>query len=185
MTQWASRFIRTANGTLLAIMLLTCTTTLAVTARYVIEFGVNSTRDTSFWVEYYIVKPVRPVFKLGVKPSFFSHSEWHEATLASWPDVMYCTDIEGPNQGLQRRLGAPVSKNLREPGRSGFYDDEGYLMEDSTPGVWEWEGAVPRYESDCTMKPWAHLFPSPLVHRVVDIPATSVFHFRRDPELPL
>lgn len=181
MKTWVNTVVKTANGLTLAILLLMAMATFAVIARYSIEYAINETRDTSHWVEYDIVRPAKTTFKLGSKPAFISHSEWHLTVLAEWPDVMYCTDIEGPYQGIQRRIGAPVETVKRTPVKMGFYDEFGKLMPGSESGYWQWGGDTPDYESDCVLDPAAHLYPSLGVERVVDIPATTKFHFRRDP----
>jgi len=161
--------------------------TYGVTARFAIEYTVNSTRNTSHWVEYFDVVPTRENYPVGTHPKFRSHSIWHLTVRAAWPDVMRCNMLEGPDRGeiVSFRLQTSEEERLWElsfepvkPRMTGFYDENGELLEDSSSGIWMWNGQIPQYKSMCWLEPNPVINPSPLVFRDVPAPHTQLFWFR-------
>ncbi len=147
---------------------------------FTLQYTIDSSRDTSHWVEYFDVQPAREYFEIGEAPKFISHAIWHYAVFASWPDVMWCLMLDGPENGevVRYSLTFETYGEPRKAGMSGFYDDEGNVLEGSSHGFWTWSGALPRYKSNCWLEPKPVINPSPLVYREIDVPDTRPFFFR-------
>lgn len=176
---WFTTALRISEGLIRAIVLCVAFGVGAVVVRFIAEYVVNENRPIDFWVQYYDVRPTKYWWPVGAKPRFLSHSQWFNEVEVDWPDVMWCRDSEGPSKGELYRISADSEgeKNHKIPGKSGFYDDEGNLLEGSSPGFWKWSGDVPLFPSKCFLDPNLRLYPSPLVVRKLDIPKTDVFFF--------
>ena len=175
------RIMGATNNVFRAILFLSMCFVGAVAFAVTLEYVVNKTRSTDHWVKYYNVRPSDLVFDVGEQPVLISQSDWRYAVLAAWPDIMWCMDIEGPQKGLliAYRLKFETGGELRKPGKSGFYDEDGSITDGSTSGRWSWSGTLPQYESDCHVEPKPVLYPSPGVVRHVELPPTKQFFFRR------
>lgn len=179
MTDLLGRVLKLSDRLIRVGLLMASLFVGSVVLKFAIEYTVNSLRGTAHWVEYFDVQPTREIFSIGEPPKFISHSIWHHRVLAKWPDVMWCLMEGGEEEGRTIRFSLkPMDAGPRKPGMSGFYDEDGDVIEGSSDGVWTWEGLLPRHPATCTLEPKPMIFPSPLVSRQIDLENTRLFRFR-------
>ncbi|WP_299071286.1 hypothetical protein [uncultured Paraglaciecola sp.] len=180
MKRWIQKTFRISSQVLSGLRVLVLSASAGVIVMFTLQYTIDSSRDTSHWVEYFDVQPAREYFEIGEAPKFISHAIWHYAVFASWPDVMWCLMLDGPENGevVRYSLTFETYGEPRKAGMSGFYDDEGNVLEGSSHGFWTWSGALPRYKSNCWLEPKPVINPSPLVYREIDVPDTRPFFFR-------
>ena len=186
MTGWLERTLKISSSVLSALLLLTYLFVGAVVVRFVAEYFINTNRSTDHWAEYFDVIPTRDSFPIGKHPKFISHSIWHLEVRAAWPDVLRCKMLDGPEEGeiVSFRLQLDgeekpweLSYEPLKPRMSGFYDNDGKLVDGSTSGIWTWSGQIPKYRSVCWLEPKPVVNPSPFVYRDIPAPDTKTFLF--------
>lgn len=174
------RALGMSDGILGALWAVCLFAICAVFLRFGVEYGVNSVRDVSRWVEYESVSPASESFPVGTNPVFYTRAVWHREVVASWPDVMWCEMTEGPDAGQIRRL-SPNDGTLRYIGKPrlvGYYDDSGNTVDGGSSGYWEWNGPVPDHPAKCWLEPRPTIYPSLLVERIVPVEPTAIFYFK-------
>lgn len=178
MRRWVARTLGVSTAILDALRTMAALFLFAVVLRIGIEYAVNEIRSTDHWVVYHEVAPLTDEFPVGQSPIFLTKSDWKTEITASWPDVMWCKPLAGPREGITVRFNSKDRKEVKKPGKVGFYDEKGILEPDSKPGYWQWDGDVPDYPADCWMESNPTIYPSPLVERSVPVKPTGPFKFR-------
>ncbi|WP_299082796.1 hypothetical protein [uncultured Paraglaciecola sp.] len=184
---WLEQTLKVSTTMLSTLLLIAYLFVGAVVLRFAAEYAINSTRDTSHWVEYFHVEPVIDVFPVGFKPVFNSKSIKHSAILGSWPDVMWCLIHEGPAAGKKVRFESPSAARRSEDipdrwvplhvGMTGFRDKEGHPIQGSSSGDWKWSGDIPVYPATCSLDSKLIIRPSFGVEREVPVPSSGMFSF--------
>lgn len=133
--------------------------------------------DTSHWMTYESVEPTKKVFRLGEPVTFQSKAIVRRTWTGNYPDALYCRELHVEGSKFRFVTAATTTIKTREARIFG-YEQRPEWVPDDVPmlgGVWEWEGALPKEQSEC------YLQAQPEVHyglnspRVVPVPSSEFF----------